>query len=78
MIIEGTYTTILKNARDHVFIDRTYKDTAEARMRRAREKQDNFLEKILKIEHDIISSHKVKANIIVSKNHEVTQINAPE
>ena len=71
MIVEGTYTTTLKNVHSRVFIDRTYKDTKDARKLRAREAQDDFLEKILMIEHEIISTHKAKADIIVTKEHDV-------
>ena len=69
-IAEGTYTTLLENVRTHVFIDRTYHETKKARLERAREEQDDFLEKILKIEHDIISKHKAKAHIIIDGNYE--------
>jgi len=72
VIVEGTYTTILKNARQHVFIDRTYVDTREKRQRRGREKQDAFLEEILEIEHGIISSQEVQADIIVTNDFEVS------
>ena len=71
VIVEGTYTTTLKNAHQHVFIDRTYIDTRETRQRRAREKQDRFLEEILEIEHDIISSQKAQADIVVTTDFEV-------
>jgi len=71
IIVEGTYTTILKNAHSHVFIDRTNVDTRKARMLRSREEQDGFLEEILEIEHRIISSHKPKADIIVTRNYDV-------
>ena len=71
VIVEGTYTTILKNAHQHVFIDRTYIDTRETRQRRAREKQDRFLEEVLEIEHDIISSQKAQADIVVTTGFEV-------
>lgn len=71
IITEGTYTTILHNVHCRIFIDRTYKDTLDTRKRRGREKQDDFLEKILIIEHGIISSHKAKADIIVTKNYDV-------
>jgi len=74
MIVEGTYTTILNNIHSRIFIDRTYKDTKDARKSRGREKQDDFLEKILMIEHEIISSHKAKADIIVTKNYEVIKV----
>jgi uridine kinase len=71
VIVEGTYTTILKNVHTRVFIDRTYLDTRAARVERAREDQDDFLEKVLKIEHEIISSHKSKADIVLTKNYDV-------
>jgi uridine kinase len=71
VIVEGTYTTLLKKVHRHIFIDRTYVDTRESRKRRAREEQDEFLEKILQIEHRIISSHKPKADIIITRNYEV-------
>ena len=72
VIVEGTYTTILKNARQHVFIDRTYIDTRETRQRRGREMQDAFLEEILEIEHGIISSQEIHADIIVTNGLEVS------
>ena len=70
-VAEGTYTTLLKSAGTHVFIDRDYRDTKKARLERAREAQDDFLERILKIEHDIISKHKALAQIVINKNYEV-------
>jgi uridine kinase len=71
IIIEGTYTTILKNVNQHIFIDRNYIDTLKSREKRNREKQDDLLEKILLIEHEIISSHKSKSDIIVTKDYNI-------
>lgn len=71
VVVEGTYTTLLKNAHQHIFINRTYIDTKETRKERAREKQDDFLEEILKIEHRIISSQKAHADIVVTSNYDV-------
>jgi len=71
IIVDGTYTTILKNVHQRIFIDRTYVDTINTRKCRAREEQDEFLEKILQIEHRIISSHKPQADIIVTNNYAV-------
>ena len=70
VIVEGTYTTLLKNVHRRVFIDRTYVDTREARKRRERDEQDEFLETVLQIEHGIISSHRPRADIIVSRDYE--------
>ena len=73
VIVEGTYTTTLENVSKRVFIDRTYIDTKGARSLRAREDQDDFMEKILTIEHQIISSHKPRADIIVTREYDAIQ-----
>lgn len=67
LIAEGTYTTALKHADCKVFIDRNKIDTLASRKKRNREKQDEFLERILTIEHEIISKHKDMADIVISK-----------
>jgi len=71
IIIEGTYTTILNNIDCKVFIDRDFHDTKASRLKRNREKQDNFLEQILEIEHKIITAHKSQADLIISKDFEI-------
>ncbi|MBU2651668.1 MAG: hypothetical protein KKA81_12090 [Bacteroidetes bacterium] len=71
ILAEGTYTTVLKNADFHIFIDRDMNDTRASRIERGREVQDEFLEKVLRIEHEIISRHKEKANIIIRKDFSV-------
>lgn len=72
VIVDGTYTTTLANVDRHIFIDRDLNDTREARLRRSRETQDGFLERVLEIEHGIISTHKAMADLIVSKEYEVS------
>ncbi len=67
VIAEGTYTTALKNADVRVFIDKDYKDTLEHRKERARDEIDETTDKILQIEHEIISKHKEHADVIVPK-----------
>lgn len=74
VIVEGTYTTVLKHAHQRVFIDRTFLDTKEIRKKRAREEQDRFLEEILQIEHRIISSHLPQATIIVTRDYDVRKV----
>lgn len=73
IMVEGTYTSLLENVHQRVFIDRTYVDTRETRKRRAREEQDEFLERILEIEHKIISPHRRHADLNVTKEYEVTK-----
>ena len=76
IIVEGTYTTTLKNTDQRVFIDRDLNDTKESRKKRNREKQDEFLEAILLIEHKIISAHKTLADIIITKDHDAESANS--
>lgn len=68
IIIDGTYTTLLDKIDCRVFIDRDNNDTREDRLKRNREKQDEYLEQILEIEHRIISKHKSMADIIITKD----------
>ena len=72
IIVEGTYTTMLRNVHRHIFLDRTFRETREARRQRARETQDVFLEEILEIEHKIICANRARANIIVTPEFDVT------
>ena len=78
VIVDGTYTTILKNVHRRVFIDRTYVDTRKTRKRRARETQDAFLERVLEIEHGIISSHRSRADIIITPDYDARENEAKE
>jgi len=71
IIVDGTYSMLLKNVHMRIFIDRTYLDTREIRKYRAREKQDAYLEKILGLEHQIISPQKASAEIIITNDYHV-------
>lgn len=70
-IAEGTYTSLLANAQTRVFIDRTYRETKKDRLERAREAHDDFLERVLEIEHRIIAGHKDRANLLVDGDFRV-------
>ncbi len=73
LIVEGTYTTLLKHVDWRVFIDRDWEQTREHRERRQRDASelDPFLDKVLSIEHSIISSHKPRAELIVDDDYHV-------
>ncbi len=73
LIIEGTFTTALQNVDSRIFIDRNIHDTREDRKERRRGKQEEFLENVLAIEHDIISAQKTYADIIINKDYSVTK-----
>ena len=71
VIVEGTYTSLLKNVDTRIFINRNRLDTLESRKKRGREPIEPFIEEVLKIEHEVISKHKKMANIIISKDYDV-------
>jgi len=75
-IAEGTYTTLLNNIDTHVFIDRNYDDTRAHREKRKRDESelDPFIDQVLKIEHDIISRNRERANIVINKDYSVTAV----
>ena len=71
LIAEGTYTTLLEHARTHVFIDRTYHQTRKHREKRMRDASelDPFIDRVLEIEHEIISGHKPRAQIVIDSEY---------
>jgi len=73
LIIEGTYILDLDDFDVSIFIDRNYKDTYKNRMERNRDEQSDFVEKVLDIEHQIISKFKEKADIILEKNYQIVK-----
>ena len=71
VVAEGTYTMALENIDTRVFIDLTYMETLQSRLERAREAQDDFLERVLEIEHRIITAQKTRAEYLVDKQYQV-------
>ncbi len=71
VIAEGTYTTLLENVDTRVFIARNRLETMEHRRKRGREGFDPFLEEVLTIEHDIISAHRERADVVITRDYDV-------
>ncbi len=71
VIAEGTYTSLLEQVDRRVFIARNRLDTMDHRMKRGREEFDPFIERVLEIEHEIISAHRSRADILISRDYEV-------
>jgi len=69
LIAEGTYTTSLEFADYRIFIDRDYKDTYSDRKRRGRDKLEPFIEDVLEREHEIISSHRNRADLLITSDY---------
>jgi len=64
-IVEGCYVSLVDGIDIRVFIDRNFRQTHRARMRRARDPNEAFLERVLAIEHQEISTHKSRADIVI-------------
>ena len=73
MIVEGTYILDIDDFDFSIFINRNYKDTYDNRMKRNRDEQSDFVEKVLEIEHQIIRQLKEKASIVLEKNYQIVQ-----
>jgi uridine kinase len=71
VIAEGVYTSLCEHVDRRVFIDRNRLETLEHRMKRGREEFDPFIEEVLKAEHAIISQHRARADIIITRDYAV-------
>ena len=71
VIAEGVYTSLCEHADRRVFIARNRLETMGHRMKRGREEFDPFIEKVLVEEHEIISQHRQKADVIITRDYEV-------
>ena len=71
VIAEGVYTSLCDNVDRRVFIDRNRLETLEHRMKRGREEFDPFIEDVLVKEHEIISRHRPRANVIITRDYDV-------
>jgi uridine kinase len=67
VIVEGTYASALRYVDYRVFMSRDFEDTRAARQERGRDKQDDFLERVLAREHGIVSAHMALCDLIIPK-----------
>jgi len=73
-IAEGTYTSLLEHVGTRVFIARDFEQTRAHREKRRRDASelDAFIDDVLKIEHDIISQHRSRADFVIEPDYAVT------
>ena len=71
VIAEGVYTSLCDHVDRRVFIDRNRLETLQHRMKRGREEFDPFIEQVLTKEHEIISQHRARADIIITRDYDV-------
>ncbi|MDJ0953278.1 MAG: zeta toxin family protein [Acidimicrobiia bacterium] len=71
VIAEGVYTSLCENVDRRVFIARNRLETMAHRQKRAREEYDPFIERVLEKEHEIISQHRPRADVIITREYDV-------
>jgi uridine kinase len=71
VIAEGVYTSLCEHVDCRVFIARNRLETLEHRMKRGREDFDPFIEQVLTREHEIISRHRERADVIITRDYDV-------
>lgn len=69
LIVEGGYAFYLEELDYKIFLEKNYKDTLEARRSRTREVYDPFVEQVLAIEHNLVSSCQHKADMSITKDY---------
>lgn len=76
LLVEGTYTSLLKHVDTRVFIARTWQDTLPDRTtrNRGREVGDPFVEQVLGTEHKIIAGHRQLADFVITSDYEVVAV----
>ena len=65
LVVEGTYVLGLADLDVRIFLEATYTDTLARRRARARDADSPFVERVLAIEHEVIVSQGVLADLIV-------------
>ena len=71
VIAEGVYTSLCEHVDRRVFIARNRLETLEHRLKRGREDFDPFIEEVLTREHEIISQHRERADIVITRDYDV-------
>jgi uridine kinase len=72
VIAEGTYTSLLQQVDDRIFITTNYIKTKQNRIDRNREPVTDFIEQVLEKESRIIQSHAPLANIWMDEKMNIT------
>lgn len=71
VIAEGVYTLLCDHVDRRVFIARNRLETMAHRLKRGREQFDPFIEEVLTTEHEIVSQHQTRADVVITKDYEV-------
>jgi uridine kinase len=65
VIVEGTYVSLVNQVDLRVFIQRDFRASRADRKKRGREPDSEFIDRVLRIEHEEISRHRAMADVII-------------
>ena len=71
LIIDGLYAIKTENTDLNVFIDLTYHETKKAQLSRGKENVNEFRMQVLEREHQVVSSLRPKADLLINKKYKV-------
>jgi len=71
ILVDGTYTSLLKNVDIRIFMNANYQSTKTKRIARNREVVTDFIERVLHKESDIIQQHQHMADIIIDEQYSI-------
>lgn len=74
IIVEGTYTSLLNEVENKLFINTNYKETKQNRLARNREEVTDFIEQVLAKESKIIQSHQYLANLVLDQQMNIVHL----
>lgn len=74
VLVEGTYTSLLKEADIRIFFNTDYSQTQENRKSRARDAASDFIERVLEKENELISVHEPMAHLVINRKLEIETI----
>ena len=78
IIVDGTYTMLLKHADLRIFMTRNYKETKDYRISRGRDIISTFNEEVLHKEHNIIKQHLLLSDYVIDKEMVLSRTSTKE
>lgn len=73
LVVEGTYALLLEAADIGIFLQATWRDTADRRKARNRDIDDPFVDQVLEIEHRLIAPQAELADILLDRNFRISR-----
>ena len=74
LVVEGTYALRLDDLDLRIFLEATHEDSRARRAARARDIDDSFVERVLRIEHEIVAAQVAVAHIVIDRQFTIREL----